>query len=308
MNLLHLKYAVEIAKTKSISRAAENLYMGQPNLSRAIKELEESLNITIFQRNTKGITITPEGEEFLHYARRILNQVEEVEAIYNDSHKPKQRFSVCAPRASYISYAFAEFSKRINTDIPAEIFYKETNSLRTINNIVKGDYNLGIVRYQVGFEKYFKSLFKEKKLVAETISDFKYVLLMSKNHPLAGRESVKTADLSPYIEVSHADPYVPSLPMIDVKKEELSQHVDKHIFVFERSSQFELLENVPSTFMWVSPLPQEVKEKHGLVVKKCTDANEKIYKDVLIYRNGYKLSDLDNKFIEQVRLAKDNYL
>ena len=123
MNLLHLKYAVEIAKTKSISRAAENLYMGQPNLSRAIKELEESLNITIFQRNTKGITITPEGEEFLHYARRILNQVEEVEAIYNDSHKPKQRFSVCAPRASYISYAFAEFSKRINTDIPAEIFY-----------------------------------------------------------------------------------------------------------------------------------------------------------------------------------------
>lgn len=308
MNLLHLKYAVEIAKTKSISRAAENLYMGQPNLSRAIKELEESLNITIFQRNTKGITITPEGEEFLHYAKRILNQVEEVEAIYNDAHKPKQRFSVCAPRASYISNAFAEFSKGINTDVPAEIFYKETNSLRTINNIVKGAYNIGIVRYQIGFEKYFKSLFKEKKLVAETISDFKYVLLVSKNHPLADRATVKIADLSPYIEVSHADPYVPSLPMIDVKKEELSQYVDKHIFVFERSSQFELLEKVPDTFMWVSPLPQEVKDKYGLVAKKCVDADEKLYKDVLIYRNGYKLTELDNKFIEQVRISKDKYL
>ena len=308
MNLLHLKYAVEIAKTKSISRAAENLYMGQPNLSRAIKELEESLNITIFQRNTKGITITPEGEEFLHYAKRILNQVEEVEAIYNDAHKPKQRFSVCAPRASYISNAFAEFSKGINTDVPAEIFYKETNSLRTINNIVKGAYNIGIVRYQIGFEKYFKSLFKEKKLVAETISDFKYVLLVSKNHPLADRATVKIADLSPYIEVSHADPYVPSLPMIDVKKEELSQYVDKHIFVFERSSQFELLEKVPDTFMWVSPLPQEVKDKYGLVAKKCVDADEKLYKDVLIYRNGYKLTELDNKFIEQVKISKDKYL
>ncbi len=308
MNLVHLKYAVEIAKTKSISRAAENLYMGQPNLSRAVKELEESLNITIFQRNTKGITITPEGEEFLHYARRILNQVEEVEAIYKDSHNKKQRFSVCAPRASYISYAFSEFSKGIDTTIPAEIFYKETNSLRTINNIVKGDYNLGIVRYQVGFEKYFKSLFKEKKLTAETISDFKYVLLMSKNHPLAQKDEIKTADLSEYIEVSHADPYVPSLPMIDVKKEELSKHVDKHIFVFERSSQFELLEKVPSTFMWVSPLPEEVKEKYGLIVKKCSDSNEKIYKDVLIYRNGYKLSVIDNRFISEVKAAKDKYL
>jgi len=65
---------------------------------------------------------------------------------------------------------------------------------------------------------------------------------------------------------------------------------------------------VPYTFMWVSPLPQEVKEKHGLVVKKCIDAGEKIYKDVLIYRNGYKLSDLDNKFIEKVKAAKDEYL
>ena len=307
MNLIHLKYAVEIAKTKSISRAAENLYMGQPNLSRAVKELEESLNITIFNRTPKGITITEEGEEFLQYARRILNQVEEVEALYNDSRKPKQRFSVCAPRASYISYAFTEFSKEIDTSVPAENFYKETNSLKTINNIVKGDYNLGIVRYQIGFEKYFNYMFEEKKLTAEVISDFKYVLLMSKNHPLANKSEVDTADLSDYIEVSHADPYVPSLPMIDVKKEELSKNVDKHIFVFERSSQFEILEKVPTTFMWVSPLPEDVLNKHNLIIKK-SNSNTKIYKDVLIYRNDYKLTDLDNKFISHVTEAKSNYL
>ena len=78
MNLLHFKYAVEIAKTKSISKAAENLYMGQPNLSRAIKELEENIGITIFKRTSKGITVTAEGEEFLEYANRILAQVEQV--------------------------------------------------------------------------------------------------------------------------------------------------------------------------------------------------------------------------------------
>lgn len=307
MNIVHLKYAVEIAKTKSISRAAENLYMGQPNLSRAIKELEENLNITIFKRNTKGITITPEGEEFLQYAKRIIAQVEEVEEIYKNGRKPKQNFSVSVPRASYISYAFAEFAKKIKTDIPADIFYKETNSLRTINNVIKGDYNLGIIRYQTTFDKYFQSMFEEKHLIYETVSDFKYTLLMSVNHPLANKENIRTKDLSEYIEITHADPYVPSLPLIDVKKEELSKYVDKHIFIFERGSQFKLLDTVPTTFMWVSPIPEDLYSKYNLIKKSCVD-NQKVYKDVLVYRNGYKLSDLDNIFITELCNAKRRYL
>ena len=110
MNILHLKYAVEVAKTRSISKAAENLYMGQPNLSRAIKELEESLGITIFRRTTKGISITPDGEEFLQYARQIVQKVDEVEQIYHNGRQKKQSFSVSVPRASYLSYAMADFS------------------------------------------------------------------------------------------------------------------------------------------------------------------------------------------------------
>ena len=113
MNILHLKYASEIAKTGSLNKAAENLYMGQPNLSRAIKELEESLGITIFRRTSKGIITTPEGEEFLEYARKITSQVEEIESIYKKGKKGRQKLSVCVPRASYISYALAEFSKKI---------------------------------------------------------------------------------------------------------------------------------------------------------------------------------------------------
>ena len=110
MNILHLKYAVEIAKTQSISKAAENLYMGQPNLSRAIRELEDSLGITIFNRTSKGISITPEGEEFLQYARRIIAQIDEVEELYRSGRQQKQSFSICVPRASYISFALTEFA------------------------------------------------------------------------------------------------------------------------------------------------------------------------------------------------------
>ena len=76
MNLMHLKYAAEIAKVGSLNKAAENLYMGQPNLSRAIRELETSLGITIFVRSAKGMSVTPEGEEFLRYARKILAEVD----------------------------------------------------------------------------------------------------------------------------------------------------------------------------------------------------------------------------------------
>ena len=83
MNILHLKYAVEVGKTHSINKAAQNLYMGQPNLSRAIKDLEESLGITIFNRTTRGMFVTPQGEEFLQHAKKILSQIDEVEAMYN---------------------------------------------------------------------------------------------------------------------------------------------------------------------------------------------------------------------------------
>ena len=307
MNIIHLKYAVEIARTKSISKAASNLYMAQPNLSRAIKELEESLGVTIFKRTSKGITVTPEGEEFLQYAKRIIAQVEEVEEIYRKGKNLKQRFSVCVPRASYISEAFSSFAASIDTSNAAEIFYKETNSMRTINNIVKEEYDLGIIRYLSAFEKYFSTMFGDRNLVHETITEFSYVLAVSKNSPLATKEQILLSDLSDYIEICHADPYVPSLPLIDVKRAELSEAVNKRIFVFERASQFDLLEKVPSTFMWVSPIPENLLAKYNLVQRKCPD-NTKKYKDILIYRNGYKLTDLDRIFIEMVNKAKKNLL
>ena len=304
MNIQYLKYAIEVAKHKSISKAAKELFMGQPNLSRAIKELENDLGITIFERTSKGISPTPDGEEFLQYAKRILLQIDEVEDIYKVGKKKKSHFSACVPRAGYIAYAFAELSKNIDTQNSAEIFYKETNSMRTINNVVKGDYNLGIIRYQTTFEKYFESLFLEKNLVAETITEFSYVLAMSANNPLAQKERIRPSDLSEYIEIAHADPYVPSLPVIDVKKAEMSEFVDKRIYVFERASQYMLLERVPNTFMWISPIPDEMLDQHNLIEKECSFSNKK-YKDVLIYRKDYKLSDLDKMFIANVLKAKE---
>lgn len=306
MNIQHMKYAVEIANTRSMSKAAENLYTSQPNLSRAIKDLENDLKIKIFKRSSKGIEVTIDGEEFLLYARNALAQIKKIETIYENRNESKLRLSVSLPRASYFSYALSEFSKSLNPDFPTEIVYKETNSMRTIVNISKEEFNLGIVRYQSAFDIYFKNMFEEKKFVYDVINEFSYVLCVSKSNPLATKTTVTEHDLENYIEITHGDPYVPTLPLIDVKRAELSQFTDKRIMVYERGVQFTLLDQVPNTFMWVSPTPQDLLDKFNLVELKC-DFNTKTYKDVLIHRKNYHLSRLDNLFIEKVFEAKNKY-
>ena len=93
MNLIQLKYVVETARLGSMSRAARGLFVAQPNLSRAIKELEGEIGITIFIRSTNGISITSEGEEFIRYARDIVEKAESVENYYKVRQPITRRFS-----------------------------------------------------------------------------------------------------------------------------------------------------------------------------------------------------------------------
>ena len=306
MNLLHMKYAVEVARLGSLGKASETLLIAAPNISRSIKELESDLGISIFERTTKGMELTPEGEEFINFAKRILGQIEQVEDFYKKGTTKKQEFSISVPRACYISEAFAEFSKSLSGDA-AEIFYKETNSQRTIRNMIEHDYKLGIIRYAENYDKYFKSMLEEKGFQYELVTEFTYSLIMSADNPLAQKEHISYDDLKDYIEIAHADPYVPSMPLSKVVKEELPDNINRRIFIFERASQFDLLSINPQTFMWVSSAPETLLKRYNLVQKKCGD-NKKVYKDVLIYKNGYKLSKLDRQFITALCESKRKHL
>ena len=303
MNLMHLKYAVMIADTGSMTKAAEKLYTAQPNLSRAMRELESALGITIFKRTSQGIFPTAEGEEFLEYARKVLRQVDVIEEIYKTGRKKQLRFSISVPRASYISCAFTEFVKDMDAGLGAEIFYKETNSLRAINNIADSDYRLGIIRYQDAYDGNFQELLREKDMTSEVVFEFQYRLLFSENHPLAQKDTLFLHDLTPYIEIAHADPFVPSMPLSTVRKNALSSDIDKHIYVFERGSQMDLLSESANTFMWVSPIPKRLLARYRLVQRECAD-NDKTYRDVLIHRRGYVLTEADQRFIDKLRAIK----
>ena len=303
MNLLHIKYALEIAKTNSINKAAETRYVGQSALSRAIKDLEASLGVTLFERSAKGMVLTPDGEVFVRYAKAVLKQVDDMEKLFSEGSVSKQRFSISVPRASYISDAFTRFTLLLEKETAVELFYKETNALRAVKNILDEDYRLGIIRYAKSYDRYYKTMLEEKSLVYELVAEFRYVLVMSKSSPLAALETITYADLRDYMEIAHADPYVPSLPLAHVKKEELPDNIHRRIFVFERGSQFELLAQNPETFMWVSPIPKALLNRYGLVQRNCAE-NKREYKDVLIHRKEYALTYLDKRFVEELVKTK----
>lgn len=306
MNLLHLKYALEVARSGSLSKASETLLIAVPNISRSIKDLEADLGITIFERTKNGMQLTPEGEELMGFARSILVQIDQLEGFYKKGTPKKKKFSISVPRASYISEAFAIFSNSVNAE-PMELFYKETNSDRAIKNVLSNDYNLGIIRYSANYDKHFKAMLAEKNLHGELITEFTYSLIMSESSPLAARENIMFEDLTDLTEIAHADPYVPSLAPSKVFKEELPNNTNKKIFIFERGSQFEILSKNKNTFMWVSPVPTPLLEKYGLIQRKCNE-NKRIYRDVLIYKEGYSLTMLDRNFITQLCESKRKYI
>ena len=113
------------------------------------------------------------------------------------------------------------------------------------------------------------------------------------------QNSVTTEDLSNYIIISHADPYVPSLPAHDLQKEDMGYNNERHIFVYERASQLELLSKVKNTCMFVSPMPKHLLNIYGLKEIKCSD-KVGMYKDVLIYRKKQKLDSFDELFINEL--------
>ena len=301
MNISHMKYVISIAENGSINKAAEELHVAQPNLSRIVRELESELDIRFFRRSSKGMMLTPDGELFVSQSRKILEQIDELERQYKEKKPGKQCFSISVPRASYISNAFASFSRSLGPD-EAEIFYHETNALQAVKNILEVGYNLGIIRYAAGYDGYFKQMLMEKGLTGELVAEFKYTLVMREDSRLASEESIHFSDLSRFIQIAHADPYVPSLPLSAVRDEELPQ-TPRRIFVFERGSQLDLLTENPETFMWVSPLPERLVRQLHLVQRECAE-NQRLYRDMLIHRQDYQLTELDKRFITELTRSR----
>jgi len=302
MNIVVLKYAIEVEKAGSISRAAGNLFIAQPNLSKAIKDLEEEVGYTIFARTSVGIKVTEKGELFLYHAKKMLEQMNEIEKIADRNMQLDRNFKISIPRGSYIANGFTEFVANLSMKDDIEITINETNAFKTIENVADRDYNMGIIRYPIAEESFFVNCLKREHLMSETIWEFDYVLVMGENHPLAAKEEVYVEDLVPYVKITHGDIEIPGGHFNKNIAEE--DHAGgKVIYVYERGSQFDLLANVSDTYMWVSPIPESYLKRNHLVQRACKSERSK-YKDVLIYREDYELSENDKLFQKKIYESK----
>ncbi|MDR1966930.1 MAG: LysR family transcriptional regulator [Synergistaceae bacterium] len=304
MNTLHLKYALEVEKTGSITKAADRLYMNQPHLSKTIRDLEGALGSAIFKRTPKGMVPTKKGAEFLAGAKNILAQLEKMESLFAGEDSQRASLRITVPRASYISHAFTEFIKSLPEGVKMDVDYRETNSVRAMENVMEGHSDLGVIRFQSDYTNYFESLLAEKNLRFEPVREFEYLVLFSGNHPLAKCDVVECAKLRHYAEVTHGDSTLPSAPPRRGKDAPQGGEGGE-IAIYERGSQFEILNSAQTTYMWVSPMPSEVLARFSLVQRK-SDAPNNRHRDFLISRDGYRFSKEDDAFAEKLREIVEN--
>ena len=270
MNLSYLKYAVEVEKTGSITKAAQNFYMNQPHLSKIIRELERDLGSPIFDRTSRGMVPTKRGEEFLRYAKAIMVQEEQIEALCQADGERSLNISISVPRATYISYVFSSYMREL-ADCPAmKVNYLETNSRDTIRGVSSKSFDLGIIRCQSLYAPYYQKMLQDENLESQELWEFSCNLLMSENHPLAGKEQLTYLDLTDYIELVQGDIQTPSFTFETEGSPSMVGKSRKSISIYDRGSQFELLQQLPQSYMWISPVPSQTAAALGLVQRPCS--------------------------------------
>lgn len=303
MNLMHLKYLVEVEKTGSITKAASNLFMGQPNLSKAIKEVELEFGSPIFKRISKGVEPTEKGLAFLECAKTIIAQLEKMENILQPKDSELTSFKIAIPRASYIAHAFSNFINSLDRNQQLSMNFRETNAINALNGMTDGEYSYAVIRFEEEYEDFFLSLLRDKDLYYEEIWHFPYVALLAEKDELAVKDTFTLSDLDGYIEIVQGDTTVPYLSTSYLRKNNAAEH--SRIYVYDRGSQFDLLDNVPRSYMWVSPFTDSQLHHFRLVQRRCSD-DSSCGKDLLVMPKHYKQTDLDKAFLDKVKRVRDS--
>lgn len=197
MTLQQLRYVIEVAKTGSMNVAAKQLFVSQPSLSMAIRELENDVHISIFERTTKGVVITAEGEEFLGYARQIINQVELLEDKYIEAGQIKKKFGVSAQHYSFAVKAFVEMVKDFDMD-KYEFAIRETRTHDVIHDVVTGKSEIGILYTNEFNGKVLNKIFKDNQLEFIHLFTCEGYAYLWKNHPLAKKKVIALEELQDY--------------------------------------------------------------------------------------------------------------
>lgn len=301
MTLQQLKYVTTIANIGSISEAAKRLFVSQPSLTKAIKELEKEMGITIFDRTNKGITVSKEGERFLGYARQVLEQAALLEEQYKSQSGGKKQFSVSTQHYSFAVNAFVELLKGAEID-QYDVSLRETQTYEIIDDVAHMKSEIGLLYYNDFNRPVLEKLIHTNELTFTELFTAHPHIFIGKTHPLAHKEVVSMDELEEY-------PYI-SFEQGDHNSFYFSEEIfstvvrPKHIRVRDRASLFSLLLGLDGYTVSSGVIDKEVNGENIISVPL---AEEGLMHIGYITNNKMQRSRLGQEYIHALEQYVNNY-
>ena len=302
MTLTQLRYAITVANANSMNEAARILFISQPSLSAAIRELEEEIGIELFRRSNRGVSMTPEGEEFIGYAKQVVEQYELIESKYVQKEKVKKKFSVSMQHYTFAVNAFVEMVKQFGMD-EYEFAVHETKTYEVIENVKNFKSEIGILYLNEFNHKVLEKLFTEYGLEFHELLQCHIYVYMWKGHPLADRKEIALEELAEYPCLSFEQGNYNSFYFAE---EVLSTYEYKQLIkVDDRATILNLMIGLNGYTLCSGIICEELNGSDYCAVKLKSD---EVMSIGYLCRKGVAISPLGQKYLEEIRKYKDKVL
>lgn len=302
MTLTQLRYVIAIAEEHSVNEAAKALYVAQPSLSAALKDIEEELGISIFRRTNRGMLLTQEGEEFIGYARQVTEQFSLLETRYIEKAKVKKKFGVSTQHYTFAVNAFVEMVKQFGME-EYEFAIRETKTYEVIEDVKNFKSEIGILYLNEFNKKVLGKLFAESGLEFYPILNcFVYVYLW-KGHPLAKQKQIRLEELEEYPCLAFEQGSNNSFYFAE---EVLSTyHYKQLIRANDRATLLNLMVGLNGYTLCSGIICEELNGSDYCAVKLESD---EVMTIGYLARKGVTISTLGRKYIEELEKYKDKAL
>ena len=300
MTILQLKYVIAIASSKSFREAASRLFVSQPALSSTIRELEEELNIQLFERTNKGIRLTDPGKEFLAYAKEAVSQYELIEDRYLVRDLDKKHFSVSMQHYVFAVHAFINVVKEYDNG-KYTFAVHETRTDEVLSNVRSLDSEVGVVAFSKTNEKVMRKLFREYQLEFTPLITRETFVYVWKTHPLASAQALSLEDLKDYPcisfdQSSENDFYLTEEALGDYAFEKLIKTND-------RATSAELMAAMNGYSIGTGVMTDSFALKRDFVTIKLKEEDPLTIG--YIVRANHKLSEIGQRYIDELLKYKE---
>lgn len=302
MTLAQLRYAITVAGASSMNEAAGKLFISQPSLSASIKELEAEVGVELFKRTNRGISVTPEGEEFIGYARQVVEQYNLIESKYILKENTKKKFGVSMQHYTFAVKAFVEMVKQFGMD-EYEFEIHETKTYDVIKDVKNCKSEIGVLYINDFNKKVLTKLFHQSGVEFHELLKCHIYVYLWKGHPLASKKEITLEELEEYPCLSFDQGHNNSFYFAE---EVLSTYDYKRLIkANDRATFLNLMIGLNGYTLCSGIMCEELNGSDYCAVKLKSD---EIMTIGYISRKGVPISPLGKKYLEEISKYKDKAL